>query len=114
MTNILDRANKLLNTVEPYAWMKIYPVGWDGQIFLCVKDKSKLSAHPAELYKTGLYSRETVERLLAENTKQTLLKAAEVCKSHEIDDEETFSDIGYNNGCGRCATELRRMAEGEK
>jgi hypothetical protein len=101
MTNILD-------TVEPDAWMKQYPVGWDGQIFICVKDKSKLSTHPAELYKSGIYSRETVESLLEAHRKQVLLGAAERLDRLSNEANEFERPNGYT-----CARELRRMAEGE-
>jgi hypothetical protein len=94
MTNILRSEtpmSSLLDTVEPVAWRA--DDGF-GDYFL-----STDSGPPPDWEQ--LYSRETVERLLAEHRKQVLLEAAE--------------EFGKRwTQAGMVQKELRRMAEGEK
>lgn len=99
MTNILDN-------VEPTLW------GHKAGETLIIADEPH-----AHLENAALYSRETVERLLAEHRKQVLLEAAEVARSYD----DRFGLTGEDDyQCGRMraafdiAHELRRMAEGER
>jgi nucleoside-diphosphate-sugar epimerase len=95
MTNILD-------TVEP-----------DGYLGREIAEKlharfntvTTITQHCAFHDDVAIYSRETVDRLLAEHRKQVLLEAAEVCA-------DFYKATGFD--AKTCADELRRMAEGEK
>jgi hypothetical protein len=61
-----------------------------------------------------LYSRETVERLLAEHRKQVLLEAAEVCEPPAYPNGISEYRGGWADAHEKLHKELRRMAEGEK
>lgn len=88
--------NPLLDTVEPTLW---------GHKAL---DTLIISNTPhAHLENVALYSRETVESLLSQYRKEVLLEAAKYIDS--IQGQEIHDTMTYKI----CASELRRMAEGE-
>ena len=106
--------NPLLDTVEP---------DWYGNANSLSEKHTALVAKWKGNGTLGLYSRETVESLLAECRKQArkeaLLEAAQACdnRSEWVSNGKGIqypSNSPTSREAGFCADELRRMAEGEE
>lgn len=125
MNPLLERGNTRLaplDTVEPDAWRKSYPLDWAANVHTTIVTKEGLSQAVSDLFPVALYSRPKVESLLAEcrkeARKEALLEAAGVCRGVKftgyVAPENGSAAEFYNEAAIDCADELRRMAEGEK